>query len=167
MKLLLLYRRRWWLFYLPVLLCTVLALWWSATQWKVLPPAEVVIGAGSPQGGYSMLAQRYAEQLERMGVRAEIVYSDTQKGSLERLTRAGTPPASALPTASMRMPAQGAGAGRRRPGAGVDFLHDGRAVVAGASQRLAHRRRAGLVIVLHRGQADAGARRRAARRRSV
>jgi hypothetical protein len=89
MKLLLLYRRRWWLFYLPVLLCTALALWWSATQWKVLPPAEVVIGAGSPQGGYSMLAQRYAEQLERIGVRAEIVYSDTQKGSLERLTRAG------------------------------------------------------------------------------
>jgi TRAP-type uncharacterized transport system substrate-binding protein len=89
MKLLLLYRRRWWLFYLPVLLCTVLALWWSATQWKVLPPTEVVIGAGSPQGGYSMLAQRYAEQLERVGVRAEIVYSDTQKGSLDRLMRAG------------------------------------------------------------------------------
>lgn len=89
MKLLLLYRRRWWLFYVPVLLCTALALWWSATQWKVLPPAEVVIGAGSPQDGYSMLAQRYAEQLERIGVRAELVYSDTQKGSLERLTRTG------------------------------------------------------------------------------
>lgn len=89
MKLLLLYRRRWWLFYLPVLLCTALALWWSATQWKVLPPAEVVIGAGSPQDGYSMLAQRYAEQLERIGMRAEVVYSDTQKGSLERLTRTG------------------------------------------------------------------------------
>ena len=89
MKLLLLYRRRWWLFYLPVLLCTALALWWSATQWKVLPPAEAVIGAGSAQGGYSMLAQRYAEQLERIGVRAEIVYSDTQKGSLDRLTRTG------------------------------------------------------------------------------
>jgi hypothetical protein len=89
MKLLLLYRRRWWLFYFPVLLCTVLALWWSATQWKVLPPTDAVIGAGSPQDGYSMLAQRYAEQLERIGVRAEIVYSDTQKGSLDRLTRAG------------------------------------------------------------------------------
>ncbi|MBW8722407.1 MAG: ABC transporter substrate-binding protein [Polaromonas sp.] len=89
MRLLLLYRRRWWLFYLPVLLCTALALWWAATQWKVLPPAETVIGAGSPQGGYSMLAQRYAEQLERIGVRAEIVYSDTQKGSLERLARTG------------------------------------------------------------------------------
>jgi TRAP-type uncharacterized transport system substrate-binding protein len=88
MKLLLLYRRRWWLFYIPVLLCAALALWWSATQWKVLPPAEVVIGAGSPQDGYSMLAQRYAEQLERIGVRAEVLYSDAQKGSLDRLTRA-------------------------------------------------------------------------------
>ncbi|MES2364073.1 MAG: TAXI family TRAP transporter solute-binding subunit [Pseudomonadota bacterium] len=85
MKLLLLYRRRWWLFYLPVLLCTAAALWWSSTRWLVLPPAKAVIAAGSPQGSYSRLAQRYAEQLERIGVNVEIVYSDAQKGSLEQL----------------------------------------------------------------------------------
>ncbi|MBC7609938.1 MAG: ABC transporter substrate-binding protein [Polaromonas sp.] len=89
MKLLLLYRRRWWLFYLPVVLCALLALWWSATQWKVPPPVRVVIAAGSPQGSYSGLAQRYAEQLERTGLNVEIVYSDTQKGSLDRLLQAG------------------------------------------------------------------------------
>lgn len=85
MKLLLLYRRRWWLFYLPLVLCTAAALWWSATHWLVLPPGKVVIAAGSPQGSYSRLAQRYAEQLERTGLNVEIVYSDSQNGSLEQL----------------------------------------------------------------------------------
>lgn len=91
MKLLLLYRRRWWLFYLPMLLCTAAALWWSATQWKMQPPRTAIIAAGSAQGSYARLAQRYAEQLERIGLNVEIVYSDTQKGALERLTKAGDP----------------------------------------------------------------------------
>ena len=94
MKLLLLYRKRWWLFYLPVLLCTALALWWSVTQWKVLPPTKVVIAAGSLQGSYSLLARRYAEQLERTGLSVEIIYSDTQKGSLDELTR--VPPVASI-----------------------------------------------------------------------
>jgi NMT1-like family len=85
MKLLLLYRRRWWLFYLPVLLCTAAALWWSVKVWKVLPPTQLLIAAGAPQGSYSRLAQRYAEQLERDGLNVEIVYADTQRGSLDRL----------------------------------------------------------------------------------
>lgn len=89
MRLLLLYRRRWWLLYLPVLLCAAIALWRSATEWQVLPPTKAVIAAGSAQDSYSRLAQRYAEQLERIGINVEIVYSDTQKGSLERLTRTG------------------------------------------------------------------------------
>ncbi len=89
MKLLLLYRRRWWLFYLPVIACTAVALWWSATRWQVIPPNKAVIAAGSPQGGYSALAQRYAEQLERQGMNVEIVYSDTQRGALERIINDG------------------------------------------------------------------------------
>ncbi len=85
MKLLLLYRRRWWLFYLPVILLTAAALWWSATRWQVIPPNKAVIAAGSPQGGYSALAQRYAEQLERQGMNVEIVYADTQRTALNRI----------------------------------------------------------------------------------
>ncbi|MES2412248.1 MAG: TAXI family TRAP transporter solute-binding subunit [Pseudomonadota bacterium] len=91
MRLILLYRRRWWLFYLPVILCTAAALWWSATRWQVLPPASVVIAAGAPQGSYSQLAQRYAEQLERIGVSTEIVYSETQKGALDRVADSDDP----------------------------------------------------------------------------
>lgn len=85
MKLLLLYRRRWWLFYLPVLLCAMTALWWSTVEWQLLPPDRLIIAAGSLQGGYSPLARRYAEKLERIGLKVDIVYSDQQKGSLERL----------------------------------------------------------------------------------
>ncbi|MES2911302.1 MAG: TAXI family TRAP transporter solute-binding subunit [Pseudomonadota bacterium] len=85
MKLLLLYKRRWWLFYLPLILFTTAALWWSASRWQVIPPDKAVIAAGSPQGGYSALAQRYADQLERQGMSVEIVYSDTQRGALNRI----------------------------------------------------------------------------------
>ena len=91
MKLLLLYRRRWWLFYLPVMLCAAMALWWSTTRWQVLPPVKLVIAAGSLQGSYSRLARRYAERLERIGLNVDIVYSDRQKGSLDRLLDASDP----------------------------------------------------------------------------
>lgn len=85
MRLLVIYRRRWWLFYLPVILCTALALWWSSTHWMVLPPTKIVIAGGSPQGSYLRLAQRYAEQLEQRGMNVEVVYSDSPKGALDRL----------------------------------------------------------------------------------
>lgn len=85
MKLLLLYRRRWWLFYLPVLLCAVAAMWWAVTRWQVLPPSHVVISGGSAQHSYSRLAQRYAEQLERMGIHAEIVYAASEAEAFAQL----------------------------------------------------------------------------------
>ena len=85
MRLLQIYKRRWWLFYLPVLLCAALALWWSATYWLALPPLKVVIAAGTPQGNYARLAQRYAVELEEKGISVEIVYSGAESRELERL----------------------------------------------------------------------------------
>ncbi len=85
MRLLFLYRRRWWLFYLPVLLCAATAIWWAVTSWHVLPPHKVAISGGSPQHSYSRLAQRYAEHLERMGIHTEIVYSASEADSLAQL----------------------------------------------------------------------------------
>lgn len=85
MKLFLLYKRRWWLFYLPIVLCTAMALWWSATRWFALPPASVVIAAGSPQGNYAKLAQRYAQELEESGLSVEVVYAGAESKELERL----------------------------------------------------------------------------------
>ena len=88
MKLLLLYRRRWWLFYLPVLLCAATAMWWAITSWHVLPPGHVVISGGSMQHSYSRLAQRYAEQLERMGIQTEIVYAANEADAFAQLANA-------------------------------------------------------------------------------
>jgi TRAP-type uncharacterized transport system substrate-binding protein len=79
MKLRLLHRRRWWLFYLPLLMTVAAAAWWSAARWKVLPPEQVFIAAGSQQGSYSRLAQRYAEHLARRGLRVELVYSESDQ----------------------------------------------------------------------------------------
>ncbi|RYF37978.1 MAG: hypothetical protein EOO25_18155 [Comamonadaceae bacterium] len=74
---------------MPLLLCTAAALWWVQAQWKARPPLQVVISAGSPQGSYALLAQRYAERLERQGMSVEIVYSYSQKGALDRLLKPG------------------------------------------------------------------------------
>ena len=84
MKLLLLYRRRWWLFYLPVLLCAAFAMWWSVAYWQVLPPRHVVISGGSAQHSYARLAQRYADQLERVGIQTEIVYAANEATAFNR-----------------------------------------------------------------------------------
>jgi NMT1-like family len=89
MKLRLVYRRRWWLFYLPLLVGVTAAAWWSATRWKVLPPDQVLISAGSQEGSYSRLAQRYAEKLARRGLRAELVYSDGDQTPLKNPAAAG------------------------------------------------------------------------------
>lgn len=85
MRLLLLYRRRWWLFYLPVLLCAAVAIGWAVTKWHVLPPHKVVIAGGSPQHSYFRLAQRYTEQLERMGIQTEIVDSASEAEAFSQL----------------------------------------------------------------------------------
>ena len=85
MRLFLLYKRRWWLFYAPVLLCAAVALWLSVTRWFALPPTSAVIAAGSPQGSYALFAQRYAQKLEGIGMNIDIVYSGDESSGLERL----------------------------------------------------------------------------------
>ena len=83
---LLLYRRRWGLFYLPVLLVAALAVWWVATAWFPLPPRHVAIAAGVQQGGYERMAERYREELWRRGIGVDIVTSAAgAAGPLQRL----------------------------------------------------------------------------------
>jgi hypothetical protein len=88
MKLFLLYRRRWWLFYLPVLMCSFAAMWWAINSWQVLPPMKIVISGGSQHNSYARLAQRYAEQLDQRGISTEIVSSDTEAAAIEQVVKA-------------------------------------------------------------------------------
>ncbi|MGB4118258.1 MAG: TAXI family TRAP transporter solute-binding subunit [Polaromonas sp.] len=90
MKLFMLYRRRWWLFYLPVLLCSFAAMWWAINNWQVVPPMKVVMSGGSLHNSYARLAQRYAEQLDQMGISAEIVSADTEAAAMAQLVKPGS-----------------------------------------------------------------------------
>lgn len=83
----LLYRRRWGLFYLPVLLAAALAIWASAKWLLPLPPRAVAIAIGVPQGGYAQAGERYRTELERRGLAVELVVSEGvgAQGPLHRL----------------------------------------------------------------------------------
>jgi TRAP-type uncharacterized transport system substrate-binding protein len=86
MNVVLLYRRRWGLFYLPVLAVAGALIYKSATDWLPLPPRHLVIAAGSPQGNYVQMAVRYRDELERRGITVDISTSSQGPASpLQRL----------------------------------------------------------------------------------
>lgn len=89
---LLLYRQRWGLCYLPILALTALAIF-AAAHWVFpLPPRSVVVAAGVFQGGFSQMAERYRDELERRGIRVDIATSPAgASGPLQRLATAGDP----------------------------------------------------------------------------
>lgn len=92
MNVVLLYRRRWGLFYLPVLAVAGALAYKAATDWLPLPPRHLVIAAGSPQGNYVQVAVRYRDELERRGITVDISTSSQGPASpLQRLRDPGYP----------------------------------------------------------------------------
>lgn len=85
MRLLLLYRRRWWMIYVPILLTLLVLLAIITLVWKPLPPKRLVIGTGPAQSSYFLLAQQYAQRLESMGIEVEIVPHQRPQDPLGRL----------------------------------------------------------------------------------
>ncbi|MCJ0763936.1 ABC transporter substrate-binding protein [Variovorax terrae] len=91
-KVVLLYRRRWGLFYLPVVALAVAAMAWAATYWMPLPPRSLAFAAGVPQGGYMQLAERYREELRRRGIAVDILGSAAGAlGPMQRLADPADP----------------------------------------------------------------------------
>ena len=86
MRLLLLYRQRWWLIYLPILLTLAGMLAIVTWVWKPLPPKRVVIGTGPVQSSYFELAQQYALRLGALGIDVQIVPHPRPQDPLGRLT---------------------------------------------------------------------------------
>lgn len=80
-----LYRRRWSLLYIPVLLLAALAAWGLARTVLKLPPRSVALAVGVPQGGYAQMGERYRDELERRGIATELV--TTASGALGPLQR--------------------------------------------------------------------------------
>ncbi|WP_186511038.1 ABC transporter substrate-binding protein [Caenimonas sedimenti] len=84
-----LYRRRWGIFYLPVLLLAACAVWLLSNTLLTLPPRALAIAVGVPQGGYAQAGERYRSELERLGIAAELLTTET--GALGPLQRLANP----------------------------------------------------------------------------
>ena len=72
MRLILLFTRRWVLFYLPILLVSLGAIWLFAAVWMPLPPKVVTIATGNLQTNYASLAARYRDYLDTKGIRVDL-----------------------------------------------------------------------------------------------
>ncbi|HUR88656.1 MAG TPA: hypothetical protein VMZ74_06165 [Ramlibacter sp.] len=87
-----LYRRRWGLFYLPVVGAAAVAIAAAAHWLFPLPPRALVVAVGVPQGGYDRLAEQYRGELERRGIMMEVETSAAGAlGPLQRLAVASDP----------------------------------------------------------------------------
>lgn len=91
MRLVLMYRRRWGLLYLPVLASAIAVVAWITTYWMPLPPRQITIAAGTPSGGYVQMAERYRQELGEIGVAVDILTSATGAGATSALQRLGNP----------------------------------------------------------------------------
>ncbi len=85
MKLDLLYRRRWAIFYVPVVVLASALLWLSFTRWMPLPPDSIMVASGTPSGGYAALAMQYRKQLEQMGIEVTLATTTQSHSALSRL----------------------------------------------------------------------------------
>jgi TRAP-type uncharacterized transport system substrate-binding protein len=77
MKLDIVFRRRWLLFYLPVLLLSAFLLRVSFTDWLPLPPRTVTMASGVPGGGYTRLALQYRQKLDAWGINTSLVTTES------------------------------------------------------------------------------------------
>ncbi|MBX3655358.1 MAG: hypothetical protein KF686_14335 [Ramlibacter sp.] len=90
MRVMLWYRRRWGLFYVPVLAFAALVVVMASRWWFPLPPTTLSLAAGEPLGSHARLAERYRDELGRRGITVDVVYSpDGTPGPLQRLAMAG------------------------------------------------------------------------------
>ncbi|MDP2022890.1 MAG: ABC transporter substrate-binding protein [Hydrogenophaga sp.] len=85
MKLMLLYRRRWLLIYLPILLALAGVLAIVTRLWQPLPPQRLVIGTGPAQSSYLRLAQLYASRLEHRGIAVDLVPYPRPQDALQHM----------------------------------------------------------------------------------
>eukprot|EP01034_Spumella_vulgaris_P017858 gene17858-22788_t len=65
---------------------------WLWTTWLPLPPPEITISTGRPEGVYNAYARRYAELFAQHGVTLRVLESDGSVQNLQRL-RGGAPQA--------------------------------------------------------------------------
>lgn len=80
-----LYQRKWLLIKLPIALLAAAAMALLWTRWMPLPPTELTLSAGQPDGAYYAAAQRYAEKFAEYGVTLRVLPSEGAVQNLQRL----------------------------------------------------------------------------------
>jgi TRAP-type uncharacterized transport system substrate-binding protein len=87
------YQRKWLLVKLPLAALALAAMAWLWLRWLPLPPSEVTLSSGLPEGVYHAYAQRYAQAFERHGVTLHVMPSEGADMNLQRLRGVATPQA--------------------------------------------------------------------------
>lgn len=87
------YQRKWLLVKLPLAGIAVAAMAWLWLTWLPLPPSEITLSSGLPEGVYHAYGQRYAQAFERHGVNLRVVPSDGAEMNLQRLRGSAAPQA--------------------------------------------------------------------------
>jgi TRAP transporter TAXI family solute receptor len=85
------YQRKWLLVKLPLACLALAAMSWLWLAWLPLPPSEITLSSGLPEGVYHAYAQRYAQGFERHGVTLRVVPSDGAGMNLQRLRGSAAP----------------------------------------------------------------------------
>lgn len=110
-----LYQRKWILIKLPIALVAVAVMAWLWTAWLPLPPSEITVSTGRPEGVYHAYGRRYAEKFARQGVTLKVLESDGSVQNLQRLR-------GAAPQADMALMQGGIGLTASGPEPGVRLL---------------------------------------------
>ncbi|ROZ76496.1 TAXI family TRAP transporter solute-binding subunit [Ramlibacter sp. WS9] len=87
------YQRKWLLVKLPLACLAVAAMASLWVTWLPLPPSDITISSGQPEGVYHAYAQRYAQAFEQHGVALRVVPSDGAEMNLQRLRGSAAPQA--------------------------------------------------------------------------
>jgi uncharacterized protein len=75
--------RTWLVVALLFVLLLLLSSWWFGPA----PPRMIRLATGHPDGGYAALGKAYEEQLKKMGLKVEVVYTQGSVDNLQRLLR--------------------------------------------------------------------------------
>lgn len=90
MKLNAVFRQRWWLLYIPILVTACLLFWLCATLWTPLPPTRLSLAVNEED---VEIALKYRQRLEQRGIQMRLVKTSGDSGALQAVAARNADPA--------------------------------------------------------------------------
>ena len=90
MKLNAVFRQRWWLLYIPILVTACLLFWLCATLWTPLPPKRLSLAVNEED---VEIALKYRQRLEQRGIQMRLVKTSGDSGALQAVAARNADPA--------------------------------------------------------------------------